>query len=182
VYNISKEANMYVLRPDERVVPVMLYAQNSMIRGEAVVKQNIPRVNIWLRTDGAPKYMHILKAQVLLFGGTPVKSLPYSEVFFPTSEAIAFHPLPPVEEPLDYDLAEADREMDSIEILAGTFVMKGRIRISTHMEVATTLEVARVSWLSVYDVWVSNPYLPQMPALQVPMVVVNPSRVTFGVA
>lgn len=171
---------MYVLRPDEKTAPVMLYAKNSVIRGDAVVKQNTPRVNIWLRTDGAPRYMHILKPQVLVFGGSPPKALSYSEIYFPTSEAIAFHPLPPFEEPLDYDPSEADREMDVVELLIGTFVMKGKIRISTHMEVATTLEAARVSWMSVYDVWVTNPYLPQMPALQVPMMLVNPSHVAFG--
>ena len=173
---------MYVLRPDEKAIPVMLYGKNSVIRGEAVIKQNTPRVTIWLRTDGAPRYMHILKAQVLIFGGSPAKAVSYSEVFFPTSEAIAFHPLPPFEEPLDYDPSEEDREMDAIEVLAGTFVMRGKIRISTHMEVATSLEVARVSWLSVYDAWISNPYLPQMPALQVPMVLVNPTHVAFGLA
>lgn len=171
---------MYVLRPDEKTAPVMLYAKNSVIRGDAVVKQNTPRVNIWLRTDGAPRYMHILKPQVLVFGGSPPKALSYSEIYFPTTEAIAFHPLPPLEEPLDYDPTEADREMDVVELLVGTFVMKGKIRISTHMEVATTLEAARVSWLSVYDVWITNPYLPQMPALQVPMMLVNPTHVAFG--
>jgi hypothetical protein len=173
---------MYVLRPDEKTAPVMLYANNSVIRGDAVVKQNTPRINIWLRTDGAPRYMHILKPQVLVFGGSPPKALSYSEIYFPTSETIAFHPLPPIEEPLDYDPSEADREMDVIELLVGTFVMKGKIRISTHMEVATTLESARVSWMSVYEVWISNPYLPQMPALQVPMVLINPSHVAFGLA
>lgn len=173
---------MYVLRPDEKTAPVMLYAKNSVIRGDAVVKENIPRVNIWLRTDGAPRYIHVLKPQVLVFGGGPAKALSYSEIYFPTSEAIAFHSLPPIAEPLDYDPSEADREMDVVELLVGTFVMKGKIRISTHMEVATSLEAARVSWMSVYDVWISNPYLPQMPALQVPMVLVNPGHIAFGIA
>ena len=173
---------MYTLRPDEKTAPVMLYAQNSVIRGEAVVKQNIPRVNIWLRTDGAPRYMHILKPQVLVFGGSPAKALSYSEIYFPTSEAIAFHPLPPLEEPLDFDPSEADRKMEAVEVLAGTFVLRGKIRISTHMEVDSTLEAARLAWMSFYDVWITNPYLPQMPALQVPMVLINPSHVAFGVA
>ena len=171
---------MYILKPDEKSAPVMLYAKNSVVRGEAVVKQILPRVNIWLRTEGAPKYMHILKAQVLVFGGSPPKALSYSEIFFPVSEAIAFHTLPPLEEPLDYDPDEANREMDVIELLVGTFVMKGKIRISTQVEVATSLETARISWMSVYDVWVTNPYLPQMQALQVPMMLVNPNHVAFG--
>jgi hypothetical protein len=34
--------------------------------------------------------------------------------------------------------------------------------------------------MSVYEVSITNPYLPQMPALQVPMVLVNPAHVAFG--
>jgi hypothetical protein len=137
-------------------------------------------VNIWLRTDGAPRYIHILKSQVLVFGGSPVKSLSYSELYFPTSQVIAFHSLPPTDEPLDYDSSEGDRKMEAVDLLVGTFLMRGQIRISTHTEVDHTLESAVVSWMSVYDVSITNPHLPQMPALQVPMVLVNPSYVSFG--
>lgn len=171
---------MYVLRPDERTTPVMLYTQESVVRGEVVTKESVHRVNIWLRTDGAPKYMHILKPQVLVFGGSPVKPLSYEEIYFPVSEIIAFHTLPPADEPLDYDPAEANRMMQPVEALVGTFVMKGKIRISTQTEVGVSLEVARVSWMSIYDVVISNPYLPQMPPIQVPMTLLNPSRVAFG--
>jgi hypothetical protein len=174
---------MYILRPDEMTSLVMLYAMDSVVRGEAVVKQNVPRVNIWLRTDGAPRYIHVLKPQVLVFGGSPVKALSYGELYFPTSQVIAFHTLPPTNEPLDYDPSdEADRRMEAVELLVGTFVMKGHIRISTHTEVDHTLESARISWMSVYEVSITNPYLPQMPALQVPMILVNPSHVSFGLA
>jgi hypothetical protein len=173
---------MYILRPDEKTSLVMLYAIHSVVRGEAVVKQNVQRVNIWLRTDGAPRYIHVLKPQVLVFGGSPVKALTYPEVYFPTSQVIAFHTLPPTEEPLDYDPNEGDRRMEAVDLLVGTFVMSGKIRVSTHTEVDTTLESAVVSWMSVYDVSITNPYLPQMPALQAPMVLVNPSHLTFGLA
>lgn len=173
---------MYILRPDEKTSLVMLYTMHSVVRGEAVVKQNVPRVNIWLRTDGAPRYIHILKPQVLVFGGSPVKSLSYAELYFPTSQVIAFHTLPPIDEPLDYDPNEADRRMEDVDLLIGTFVLKGKIRISTHTEVDTTLESAVVSWMSVYETSISNPYLPQMPALQAPMVLVNPNHVAFGLA
>jgi len=171
---------MYILRPDEKTTPVMLYSQHSVVRGEAVVKQSVIRVSIWLRTDGAPRYIHVLKPQVLVFGGSPVKALSYSEIYFPTSEIIAFHTLPPIDEPVDYDSEEANRKMEVVELLVGTFVMKGNIRISTQTEVDNTLESARVTWMSVYDVWISNPYLPQMPALQVPMMLVNPTHIAFG--
>ena len=171
---------MYILRPDERTTPVMLYTRESVVRGEAVIKDTVHRVNIWLRLDGAPKYMHILKPQVLIFGGSPVKALTYSDVFFPTSEVIAFHTLPPTDEPVDYDPDEANRMMESVDVIVGTFVMKGKIRISAQTEVGVSLEVARVSWMSLYDASITNPYLPQMPPIQTPMVLINPSHVTFG--
>ena len=173
---------MYILRPDEKTSLVMLYAMHNVVRGEAVVKQNVPRVNIWLRTDGVPRYIHMLKPQVLVFGGSPVKSMSYPELYFPTSQVIAFHTLPPTDETLDYDPDEADRRMESVDLIVGTFLMSGKIRISTHTEVDTTLESARVSWISVYEVSITNPYLPQMPALQVPMVLVNPNHIAFGLA
>jgi hypothetical protein len=171
---------MYTLRPDEKTTPVMLYSHSSFVRGEVVTKQSVLRVNIWLRTDGAPKYMHILKPHVVVFGGSPVKAHTFSELYFPTSQLIAFHTLPPADEPLDYEANEANRMMQDVEALVGTFVMKGRIRISTQTDIGQNLEVARLSWLSLYDAEVANPYLPQMPALRVPMVLVNPTHVAFA--
>jgi hypothetical protein len=161
---------------------MMVYTRDTLVRGEVVVNESVHRVNIWLRTDGAPKYMHILKAQAIVFEGSPVKPLSYSELYFPTSEVIAFHTLPPTDEPLDFDANEADRMMQTIDVLVGTFLMHGSIRISTHTELRTSLEVARVAWMSLYDVEITNPYLPQMPMLEIPMVLVNPNHVAFGVA
>jgi hypothetical protein len=172
---------MYVLRPDEKTTPVMLYTHDTLVRGEAVSKQNVQRVNIWLRSDGVPKHMHILKPQVIVFGGTPVKPLSFSEIFFPTSQLIAFHTLPPTDEPLDYDPTEANRVMQDVQALVGTFVVRGKIRISAQTELATSLEVARVSWMSIYEAEIANPYLPQMPLMQVPMMLVKPEEVAFGV-
>lgn len=172
---------MYVLRPDEKTTPVMLYTHDTVVRGDVVSKQTVLRMNIWLRTDGTPKYMHVLKPQVIVFGGTPVRPLTFSEIFFPTSRLIGFHTLPPTDEPLDYDPDEANRIFQEVKVMVGTFVVKGKIRISTQTELATSLEVARASWMSVYDAEIANPYLPQMPPMQVPVMLVNPEQVAFGV-
>jgi hypothetical protein len=172
---------MYILRPDEKTTPVMCYTQDAVVRGDVVTKENVLRVNIWLRTDGVPRYLHILKAQVLMFAGPPIKPLSYSELYFPTSQVIAFHTLPPTDEPLDYDPEEANRMMEEVEVLVGTFMMKGKIRISTQTELPVSLEMARVAWMSLYDAEITNPFLPQMPGLRVPMALVNPSYVAFGV-
>lgn len=171
---------MYTPAPDEKLTPVMLYTQNALVRGEVVTKQNVLRVNIWLRTDGAPKYLHVLKPQVVVFGGTPVKPLTYAEIYYPTSQVIGFHTLPPTDEPLDYDPNEMNRMMQPVEALVGTFVMRGKIRISTQTDIGSSLEVARVAWMSIYDVEVTNPYLPQMPPFRVPMALVNPMQAAFA--
>jgi len=172
---------MYTLRPDEKTTPVMIYTQDTLVRGDVVTKQSVLRVNIWLRTDGAPNYMHVLKPQVIVFGGTPVKPLTFSEIFFPTSQLIAFHTLSPTDEALDYDPDEANRMMVEVDVLVGTFVVKGKIRISTQTELATSLEVARQAWMSIYDAEIANPYLPQMHPVHVPMMLVNPIHVGVAV-
>ncbi len=89
--------------------------------------------------------------------------------------------MPPTDEPLDYDPDEANRVMQDVQVLAGTFVMKGKIRISAQTELTASLEMARVSWISLYDAEIANPYLPQMPPMKVPMMLVNPEHVAFGV-
>jgi len=172
---------MYVLRPDEKTTPVMLYSQDTLVRGEVVTKQSIARVNIWPRTDGVPNYMHVLKPQVIVFGGTPVKPLTFSEIYFPTSQLIGFHTLAPVEEPLDYEPNEANRMMQDVQVLMGTFVIKGQIRVSTQTELANSLEVVHLAWLSIYETEIVNPYLPQMPPMHVPMMLVKPEHITFGI-
>lgn len=171
---------MYTPTADEKTTPVMIYTHDTLVRGEVVTKENVLRVNIWLRTEGAPKYMHVLKPQMLVFGGSPVKALSYSEIYFPTSQVIGFHTLPPVNEALDYDPNEMNRMMQSVDVKVGTFLMKGKIRVSTQTDVGSSLEVARVAWMSLYDVEVVNPYLSQMSPIRVPMVLVNPLHVSFA--
>lgn len=171
---------MKPLAPDEKTALVMLYTHNMLVRGEIVIKENL-RVSIWLRTQGVPNFIHLHNPNVILFGGTPPKSLAYSEVFIPTAEVIAFHLVPPVQEPLDYDASETNRRMQPVDMLVGSFMLKAKLRISSQTELATYLDVSRSSWLSVYEANISNPYLPQF-GVQVPMLLVNPDHVSFGMA
>ena len=169
---------MKPLAPDEKTALVMMYTHNMLIRGEVVVKESL-RVSIWLRTQGVPNYVHLYKPQVILFGGTPPKSLSYSEMFIPTVDVIGFHIAPPEHDPLDYDTSEVNRMMQPLDMVVGSFLLKGKIRISTQTDVATNLDVSRSAWMSIYDADISNPYLPQF-SVQVPMLLVNPSQVSFG--
>jgi hypothetical protein len=170
---------MYTLHPDEKTSTVMIYSGNAFIRGELVTRENA-RVSIWLRTQGVPNYVHLLKAQVLLLGGTPPRSVAYNELFFPAAEIIAFHLAPPVTDLLDYDPLESNRTMTEANLLLGAFMVKGRLRISTHTDFATSIEVGRATWLSVYDADITNPFVSQMPPIHVPMMLVRPEEVTFG--
>jgi hypothetical protein len=40
--------------------------------------------------------------------------------------------------------------------------------------------VARVSWLSLYDATITNPYLTQMPPMHIPMLLLSPMHVAFA--
>ena len=165
--------------PDEKSTMVMVYAQNALIRGEVVTKESL-RISIWLRTDGAPKFFHLHNAQVIFFGGGAVKSSNYSQIYVPVTSVIGFHILPPAHEPMDYEEGEKNRAVEVVSAGVGTFIFKGKIRFSAQSGLASSLEMVK-SWMSMYDVDITNPSLPQMPAMQVPMLLVDPGKVTFGV-
>jgi hypothetical protein len=169
---------MYTPTPDEKATLVMVYTQNLFVRGEVVTKQTV-RLNSWLRTEGMPEYIHLLHAQVLAFG-SGIRSLSYPEIYVPTAMVIGFHLAPPTTEALDYDPDEKNRLMEPVVVLVGTFLFKGKLRISAQTGLGPSLESSRSPWLSIYEVEVSNPNLPQMPAISVPLILLNPKQVSFA--
>ena len=171
---------MKPLASDEKIALVMVYTPNMLVRGEVIVKESL-RVSIWLRTQGVRNYVHILEPQIILFGGASPKTLQYSEIFVPIEKVLAFHLAPPAHEQLDYDEDEANRMMQAVDLVVGTFLMKAKLRISTQTDVATNLDISSTAWMSIYDAAVSNPYLPQFSA-QAPMLLVNPGGVSIGLA
>ncbi len=171
---------MYTLAAGEKATLVMAYTETTLIRGEVVAMENI-RVNTWLRTTAVPEFMHFVKVQVLLFGSGSVKTLAYSELFLPVAKLITFHPVLPADISLDYDENEKNRLMVPVTGLVGTFLFKGKIRISALTGLASSIEMAHAAWTSLYEVDISNPYLPQMPPMHIPMVLINPKHVGLGV-
>ncbi|OQX65077.1 MAG: hypothetical protein B5M51_01830 [Anaerolinea sp. 4484_236] len=169
---------MYVLKPNEKVTPVMAYTQNALIHGKVVTKE-VVRINIWLRTEGAPNYLHLLDAQMIYLGGSAVKSFKYVEMFFPKERVIGFHPAPGVESELDYSEDEQNRQMTSVSVLLGSFLCKSKIRISSQTSFAASLEVARTDWLTIYDAKITNSYLPKMD-VKVPLLLIRPNQAVFG--
>ena len=168
------------LSPDEKSTLVMAYTQNMLVRGEVVTRQGV-RVSTWLRTQGVPEYIRIFNPTVLHFGSGVVKALTYAEVYVPVSMVIAFHLVPPVSEPLDYAEDELNRIMVPITALAGTFQFKGYLRISAKASVSTSIELAHSDWSSIYNVDVTNPSMPQMQQIHLPMIVINPKQVSLAI-
>lgn len=166
------------LAPDEKSTMVMIYTLNSLVRGEVVTKENA-RVGVWPRTQGVPNLIRILKPGILLFGGSPPKAMSYTEIFVPTASLIGFHLAPPITEALDYDPSEKNRSLVSVSLLMGSFLVKGHVRIASTATLANSLELIYNGWLSIYDTEITNPFLPQMPAVQVPMLLVTPNRINF---
>ena len=171
---------MKPLAPDEKTATVLVYTPNMLVRGDVVVKESV-RVSIWLRTQGVPNFIHLIKPQVIVFGGTPPKSHAYEEMFVPTDQVIGFHLAPPAADPMDYDPTEGNRTMQPVHVLMASFFMKGKMRISSAADFATSLEVSKVPWVSIYDAEIVNPYLPQF-AMSVPMLLASPTKVSIGLA
>jgi hypothetical protein len=170
---------MYTLAPDEKTAMVLVYTREQVIRGEAVMKQST-RPNIWLRTAGAPRYMHLLKPQVLMIGGSAHKTLSYSDLYIPVSDLLAYHPVVSTD-PLDYDVDEKNRTNVPVTVLMGCFLVKGKARVSTQSDMGAILDLAKVPWMSIYDAEVTLPFLPQMPPIHSPLMLVSPEKVSFAV-
>lgn len=170
---------MYTPESDEKLTPVMVYTRDSAFRGEVVTKQNV-RVSTWLRTQGAPRYIHLLRANTVQFSGA-VKSTNSPEVFIPLTMVVALHMVPPANDGVDYDPQEANRAMLPILAGVGTFQFKGVIRVSAQSGIGPSLELSKIPWLSLYDLEITSAVLPQMPAMRVPLAIVNPEQVTFAI-
>lgn len=120
---------MYTLADDEKTTLVMIYTKDALIRGEVVTKTSVMVVSRWLRTDSAPNYIHLLRAQALYFGGAGIKTFNFAEMYVPTNEVIAFHLAPPAADPLDYEPNEPNRIMEDVTLIVGAFLFKGKVRI-----------------------------------------------------
>jgi hypothetical protein len=169
---------MTILAADEKSTVVMVYTENSLVRGELVTKESV-RVSIILRTEAAPRFFYLQNAKMVFFGGGPARSSNYSQVYIPVASVIGFHIAPPAQEPLDYDADENNRADEVVTAGVGTFLFKGKVRFSTQSGLNASMQMTQ-NWMSMYEVEITNPALPQMPAMSVPMLQVHPGHVTFA--
>lgn len=177
----TRQPKSYALAPDEKSVVMMFYTHSALYRGEAVMKQNI-RANIWMRIQGAPEFIHLQKAQVINISTNGMaKPLAYPEMLIPSSALIAYHIAPPSQpESMDYEETELNRSFEAISALIGTFIFSGHLRVASSLDVAQALSANRAPWLSMYHVEITNPYIPQLGMIKIPLVQVRPTAVQFG--
>ncbi len=171
---------MYQLASDEKTTTVMVYSSNKLVHGELITKQSV-RVSIMPRMQALTNFLHFLKAQIWFFGGGEPRLIKYAEYFFPVDGLIGFHIAPPACDPLDYEPGLLNRSLSDVNMVLGVFLVKGKILVSTQVELAANLELAYKNWLSVYEADISSPFLTQMPVLHVPMLLVRPPQVSFGI-
>jgi len=166
---------MYTLGAEEKASVVMAYTQSGLVRGEVVTRDAV-RINTWLRTDSAPDYLRLFKAQWIQSVGGVVKPMNQAELLLPVSMTIGFHLAPPAQEPLDYNEREDNRVNKPVMIFMGLFVVKGNIRASAQTDLVNALQLSHSPWTSIYAAEVSSPQIPQMPPMQVPMLVVRTAQ------
>jgi len=164
----------------EKVTPVMVYTQNTMTWGDLYTREAI-KVSVWLRTPMAPQYITLRRAQVITLGGVgPIKPVRYNELHIPAPRVIAFHIKPPDREPLDYDADEPNRKMEPITALVGSFRFDGTLRMSNQTNLERYLEVTSEKYTMIYEVAISQPAIPAMGVIRVPMALTKRDVVVFA--
>ena len=164
----------------EKVTPVMVYTANTLIWGDLYTKEAI-KVSVWLRTAMAPQYISLHQAQVITLGGAgSAKPFSYGELHIPTLQVIAFHIKPPDREPVDYDPNEPNRKMEAITALVGSFRFDGTLRMSNQTNLERYLDVTSESYTMIYEVAISQPAIPAMGVLRVPMALAKRDVVAFA--
>jgi hypothetical protein len=170
----------YRLEPDDKVTPMMVYTNTSMTKGEFISKE-VVRVGTWLRTVSGISYISLFRAQSMTSTGTTAQVASFSELHIPINQLVGYHILPPAQEPLDYDPTEPHRKMESLILTFGPFRALCKLRIGETSSLSTHLKTSREAYMSIYEVEVSNPSIPNMAAIKAPMMLVQPSLVTFAI-
>jgi hypothetical protein len=171
----------YQLEPDDKVTPVMIYMTNGMARGELISKQMV-RVGTWLRSVAGITYFTLYRAQSMISaGGAAPQVSSFSELHIPINQVVAYHILPPANEPLDYDPTEPHRKMQPLVVNFGPFRVIAKLRIGESSTLSTHLKTSREAYMSIYDAEVTNPGIPNMAAIKTPMMILQPNLVTFAI-
>lgn len=170
----------YSIPEGHKATSVVAYTHNLFIWGDVLTMDSI-RVSTWLRTQAVPKFVHFLDAQVLAFGtGGSLKPTVHHELFIPSVEIAAFHLRPPAQDPLDYDPNEPMRKMEPVTALVGGFRFDGHLRMSSQTYLERFLEVAKETFVSMYNIQIMQPALPNLGVMRVPLCLLRLEIVAFS--
>jgi len=166
-------SNPIVLAPGNKSSSIMIYNQTHLVRGEVVTPEAL-RISTWLRGQGAPDYIHIYNAHVFQQGlSGPSQSKSYREYFFPANQVSAYHLIPPASDPVDFDPSEPNRRAMPVMVLIGGFSFNGNLRMTVNTSLSRFLNVNRETFITLYDIEISNPALPAMGVIHVPMALIR---------
>jgi hypothetical protein len=171
--------NQIPLADDEKSTAVVVYTDAFMLWGDAVTKERI-RVSTWLITNMAPDIVCINNAMVLYPGGGSTRPTTYTEIHIPIGKIIAMHMMPPATDPLDYDPAEANRKLEPVSALVGSFHMDGLMRMAQSADLKKYLEISRELYTPLYDVTITHPLLTQLNLPRVSYVLVRQNVTSFA--
>ena len=165
---------------DEKLTPAMFYTSHSMIWGNVFSKKAI-RINTWLLTDMVPSYIKIFDAQQLLIGGAqqiaPIK-LPV--LYLQVHNINAYHLMPPVEEPVDYDPDEPNRKMVPTTGFMGYFRFDGFSRMADFTNIDNYLGAAKAEFIPIYDCKTTCPIVPSIKGIKANMMLLRQDRIIFS--
>lgn len=176
----APEKPVYTLAEDEKVAQVMVYTQNALFWGDVIVKTGI-RVSMWLRTNAAPEVLVLQNGRTIptIVPGKP-RAYGFREIHIFVNQILAFHLVPPEQDPIDFDPMELNRYMDPVTVLVGSFRLDGNMRLSSLSNMGKYLEVTREEFTALYDVEICNTLIQEIGKLKVPYVLVRQNAVIFA--
>ena len=172
---------LYTLAADKKVAPIMLYTHTALVWGEAVLKKQI-RGSTWLRTNAAPEVVQLLNARSLLtlYPGVPHPTFSKELLIF-TNQVLAYHLMPPQQDPPDYDETEPNRSMFAVSARVGTFRFDGTMRLSSISNPYKYLTLTREAFTGLYNLEITNPVIPELGTFKVPFALVSQEQVIYTV-
>jgi hypothetical protein len=169
----------YRLAPDEKVAQVMVYTDNSLLWGELVVK-SIIRVSTWLRTSAIPDWLTLYNANLLVTSqGASSKPVTFTEMHVSVPQIIAFHLMPPAQDPIDFDPTELNRRMEPVNAIFSTFVVKANLRISANATLKKYIELNRETFSGLYDAEISSLTMQNFVLVKIPYILVRQTSTIF---
>ena len=166
---------------DEKSVPVMAYSRSYLCWGTLIIKGQI-KASTWLRADLAPEFIRILDAKIIFttFPTEHINPISFPEINLPVEDIITFHITPPTRDAIDFDPSEPNWQMVPISIIAGSFIIRGSIRMPLQTNLSKYLEVTREIFTPVYDVSIHSLILPALGNIHVPFILVRKNFVAFS--